>query len=211
VPSRGARYPAPKRRQEVELPLSPRDLTCDARAQPEDDNAAKPPGLECSKDWEHPKDKSNDGTGKGTQSTVYYSPWIWPDQGTKFCSEDNDAGDGADEVLLHELVHSMEQLEGKIDMCERYPTTFDPTYDTDDMAEFFAVLVANLYSSETGRALRKDHQGFKTMPAQVATSKAFYSRHARPIIRLGTRCPALIKSLESLSNIPFNPFYARSH
>ncbi len=148
-------------------------MQCDARASPDDWNAARPAGLDCAKDWEHPNDKSNEGTGKGTDSTVYYSPWVWPDQGNALCNEDNNAGNSSDEVLLHELVHSMEQVEGKLDQCEVYPPRFDPTYATDNVAEFFAVLVANLYSSETGRKLRQDHRSFKVMPAQVATSKVF--------------------------------------
>ena len=211
VPSRGPAYPEPRKKREVELPLTPHDVMCYAAAKEDDWKAAKPPGLQCDRDWEHPKDTSEEGTGRGSDCTVYYSPWVWPDQGNALCNEDQNAGNGADEVLLHELVHAMEQMEGKLDMCERYPPRNDPTYETDSIAEFYACLVANVYSSETGRQLRKDHNSFKVMPATVSAPSVFYARHSQPIIKFMSLYPRLGDALASLASIPFNPFYARTH
>jgi hypothetical protein len=210
VPSRGPYYPAPKEPRQYDAPPSPQDMKCDARAAPDDEPAAKPSGPdECSRDWEHPNDKSHDGTGEGTQVKIYYSPWVWPDQRVEaICSQDDNAGNNSDEVLLHELVHAWECLNGTIDKCTQYPTRTDPTYETDNVAEFFAILVANLYSSETHRKLRKDHKSFKVMPVAVATSKAFHDRHSSAIDQLRRRYPIFINSLASLKNVPFNPFAA---
>jgi hypothetical protein len=60
-----------------------------------------------------------------------------------------------DEILFHELIH-----------CVRHFRTWDDVNNYrylrmgngfDDIEEFFAVLVSNMYSSETGRPLRRDH------------------------------------------------------
>ena len=39
--------------------------------------------------------------------------------------------------------------------------------------DFFAILITNILSSETGRPLRADHDGLDPLPSQLSTNKGF--------------------------------------
>src|SRR5258708_23434633 len=66
------------------------------------------------------------------------------------------SGAQPDEILFHEMVHATRQMRGIFN-----PMPLGFLYDTEE--EFFAILLANIYASETGRPidLRSDHHGFE--------------------------------------------------
>jgi hypothetical protein len=64
-------------------------------------------------------------------------------------------GTAPDEILLHELIHCLRHLRTWNDV-NGY-SFLRMGYGFRNIEEFYAVLVANMYSSETGRPLRRDH------------------------------------------------------
>jgi hypothetical protein len=97
----------------------------------------------------------NAGTGQGTNSKIVFSPGPFAKNG--MCAVDG-AGRDADEILFHELAHAMRYATGQRKSC--FQTPFGYT----DYEEFVAVLLTNVYSSETSRPLRKDHSGYEKLP-----------------------------------------------
>jgi hypothetical protein len=103
-------------------------------------------------------------------------------------------GTAADEILLHELVHCARHMKTWAD-----PSLYNFTGMGDgfeNIEEFYAVLIANMYSSETGRPLRRDHalsRDGRTVPLVRTTSIAglpipvfselglFYPRHRNEV------------------------------
>ena len=65
------------------------------------------------------------------------------------------AGSAADEILLHELVHCVRHMKTWADQSLYNFTGMGDGFH--NIEEFYAVLIANMYSSETGRPLRRDH------------------------------------------------------
>jgi hypothetical protein len=95
------------------------------------------------------------GAGGGSDSDISFTPSMF----TKFCNQQkkgHKAGAHPDEVLFHEMVHAVRQMRGLLN-----PLPLGFLYDTEE--EFYAILLANIYASETGRAidLRSDHHGFE--------------------------------------------------
>jgi hypothetical protein len=92
------------------------------------------------------------------------------------------------ETLFHELVHAFRLVTGKAtdrkgplnpylpDSLKNYP-------EYDEVEDFFAILITNIFASETGRPLRANHDDLKLLPSQLSTSKG---RRAR-IPRAGQR------------------------
>ena len=94
------------------------------------------------------------GRGGGSDSDVSFTPRMF----AKYCNKNKSHKCGAhpDEILFHEMVHATRQLRGLSN-----PRTLGFLYDTEE--EFFAILLANIYASETGRTvdIRSDHHGFE--------------------------------------------------
>jgi len=105
------------------------------------------------------------------------SPWT----GASRCA--HGPGSSADEILIHELVHAMRNL-GKD--SRNIPLTGSMAgYQNEE--EFFAVLVANIYTSESGRqparwlvgsgnvrsGLRADHMGWSNLSDNQSTAVDF--------------------------------------
>jgi len=100
------------------------------------------------------------GTGRGSDTTVFFTPsgYGYPltvlksDQAViaKFLCEMQLAGAQADEVLFHELVHAMRQIRGLIYLGI-------PRDGFQNEEEFIAILLTNIYSSETHRPPRSNH------------------------------------------------------
>jgi hypothetical protein len=95
------------------------------------------------------------GKGGGSDSDVSFTPLMF----TKYCKQHKNghrSGAQPDEVLFHEMVHATRQMRGIFN-----PLPLGFLYDTEE--EFFAILLANIYASETGRPidLRSDHHGFE--------------------------------------------------
>ncbi|MCL2714755.1 MAG: type III secretion system effector protein [Alphaproteobacteria bacterium] len=105
--------------------------------------------------------KSTIGDGTGSNSDVSFTPRIF----TNYCNQHKHAhrsGAQPDEVLFHEMVHATRQMRGILD-----PLPLGWMYDTEE--EFFAIVLANIYASETGRPidLRSDHHGFEHLTTDV--------------------------------------------
>ncbi|HLJ48813.1 MAG TPA: M91 family zinc metallopeptidase [Bryobacteraceae bacterium] len=93
------------------------------------------------------------GFGTGTSVKLSFNP-------TTFyysCSQGQGGNPGAkpDEILFHEMVHASREIRGIMDLL---PLGFG--YDTEE--EFFAIVLASIYASETGRNqdIRLNHHGF---------------------------------------------------
>ena len=78
------------------------------------------------------------GTGRGSAVRLNYTPWRFPKALQPV-------------VLLHEMVHSAEQQRGVIFNMTVHSACFDT------VAEFDAIVVENIYRSEIGMELAKDH------------------------------------------------------
>lgn len=127
---------------------------------------------------------------RNANSAVSFTPQQWP--GTA-------AGNRADEVLLHELVHVLESNFGGY--------TDHPTDGLKwDKSDFLTVTVSNMYSSMISRPLRKDHHGFTTMPdGYRALPSVFKVAQATNFTSVKTRLPAFYNAMAAI-NAPWNPF-----
>ncbi|MCL2713376.1 MAG: hypothetical protein FWD68_01955 [Alphaproteobacteria bacterium] len=100
------------------------------------------------------------GTGRGSDTTVFFTPsgYGYPltvlksDQAiiAKLLCELQLAGAQADEVLFHELVHAMRQIRGLV-----FLGLLRDGFQNEE--EFIAILLTNIYSSETHRPPRSNH------------------------------------------------------
>src|SRR5262249_48451504 len=99
--------------------------------------------------------------GLGSPVTLHYTPSMW---GGPFAG-------GPDDVLLHELVHAMRQVQGG--MLALPTSGGNAGYDNDE--EFLAILLTNIALSEKDpfAPLRRDHQGHVKLPDAEATSRGF--------------------------------------
>ena len=93
------------------------------------------------------------GFGTGTSSILQFNPVTW----INYCKDGikhkcDNAGAKPDEVLAHEMTHATRQMRGLLNSMP-----LGSNYDTEE--EFLAILVANIYISESGRPedLRLDH------------------------------------------------------
>jgi len=143
------------------------------------------------------------GLGGGSDSTVLFTPGTF----VKYCSEHNaghKSGAQPDEVLFHEMVHATRQMRGIYDAA---PLGF--LYDTEE--EFYAILLANIYASETGRPvdLRSDHFGFEHLAEDTNVKflprKDMRDYRYRLIYKFVHQEPKLAQELNKLKKIPFNP------
>jgi hypothetical protein len=107
------------------------------------------------------------GTGGGSSTHVHFSTDI---------TFNGTIGTAPDEILFHELVHSMREMQGEE---QSIPTGLqDRGYDDDE--EFIAVLLTNIYLSEKdpNAPLRKDHHGFQQLPDDESDSVGFLVNNA---------------------------------
>src|SRR5262249_51922405 len=116
---------------------------------------------------------SYQGTGKGSNSYVH------------FTAADHSAaygpGSAPDEVLLHELVHSLREMEGHLNQV---PTT-GTNLAYENIEEYLAVLVTNIYVSERDgplAQLRFGHGGGLLPPSQQKSAGFLAHRHKPPLL-----------------------------
>lgn len=108
------------------------------------------------------------GTGRGSNSVVRFTPWIFRTEilprwdpiamhnwQAVLGWQPVDAGRDMDHVLLHELVHSFEQLYGRVSNAHL-------GHRLDTVSEFHAILVANLQARERTEPARLNHAGYRT-------------------------------------------------
>src|SRR5215510_10665663 len=102
------------------------------------------------------------------------------------------------------MVHATRQMRGIFD-----PQPLGFLYDTEE--EFFAILLANIYASETGRQidLRADHHGFEHLSTDTNVKflpkkddKDYRNRLVKKLIHQETR---MAHELAKLKHTPFNP------
>jgi hypothetical protein len=157
------------------------------------------------------KDVKDGGGGSG--STIFYSP--------EESKRIRGAGNDPDEVLFHELCHSLRNLTG-LARCEAVGERFD------DIEEFWAILITNIYRSECGRSgLRGDHSVdkcpgskpgnvticLKQMDAKLTDSAAFYQHYKIEMEKIFTPMRALGAEIAIYVDADFNPLYeyGRAH
>ena len=150
--------------------------------------------------------------GGGCDSMIYFTPKMF----TKYCNHHKHAhrsGAQPDEVLFHEMVHATRQMRG---LLNSLPLGY--MYDTEE--EFFAILVANIYASETGRPvdLRSDHHGFEHLLTdsnkKFLPKKDITDYRYRLVAKLVREEPKMALALSAVHHAHFNPirrYYALQH
>ena len=111
-------------------------------------------------------------------------------------------GSKPDEMLLHELVHALRIIAGRLNSKRKVP--FQKQYD--NMEEFLAILIANIYRSEysSRKHIRAGHDKyfwFTDADAEAFLHKGMNRMHVR---HLRLQHPQLFNTLNDV-NAPFNP------
>jgi hypothetical protein len=170
------------------------------------------PVLQCGTHAGQPDRKGRIGTGRGTDSIIRFTP-------QDFDSSNSVPGDGRDETLLHELVHGLRDARGQarcISLPEpallRRKKRFRQDYD--DVEEFLAILITNIYRSEKKRpGLRRDHDDprkklrngtLATLPYPFTYDRDFYIQWQAT---MDTLCKRMLRLFIHIANIPtdWNP------
>jgi hypothetical protein len=141
------------------------------------------------------------GTGGGSDVDIHFSMSTW-ESGT--CNNSNSFGAGADEVLLHELVHALRAMRGRWDPV---PTTIR-SYDNQE--EFFAILITNIYMSEKQPDVylfRSGHRDFSPLDPFQADSEGFLRQpdNLRLVDRLCGQEAPLCQRIRYVTRPTFNP------
>jgi len=133
------------------------------------------------------------GTGKGSDVEIRYTPWLFrPGIGGPGTND-------PDEILLHEIVHGLREMSGLY-----FPGTKTQRFDTSE--EFVAILVSNIYRSETGRpGLRADHSFNSMLSPALSDPAAFANTFHTDLSLMQQEDQNLFFKLRGLSTIPFNP------
>lgn len=154
---------------------------CNAFPRPDDVRASHPDG----QNWFNNPEGENQrvsrfeqssakGTGGGSDVKLHFTPGMWGDKDPKKrapCDNGGRYGARADDVLMHELIHALRQMEGNLNAIP----TEDKLRAYDDDEEFLAIVTTNVYISASKRndQLRADHHGFKALAAPLNTSQGF--------------------------------------
>jgi hypothetical protein len=112
--------------------------------------------------------------GPGMNASVHFDVGRWLPGTIRGCR----AGYGSiatapDEILLHEMCHALRAMKGQMNRSNTIggQSLVQPGYAYDDIEEFFAILVSNMYLSEKGlTTLRQDHHGFAALPKNKVTA-----------------------------------------
>ena len=140
------------------------------------------------------------GTGEGSDTVVEFTPqhFVFRSINLRIGITNPPFRFQADEFLLHEVVHGLRQMSGLM-YQKRVP--FQKGYD--NIEEFFAVLIANIYRSECDRKeLRKDHgKDFIEMSEAEFIRTGMNRSHLR---QLRHQHPTLFSDLRDIDS-PFNP------
>ena len=136
--------------------------------------------------------------GGGTSSTIKFTPSQWMTSGmAEHQHKSIGAGARRDEILFHEMAHSIRQMAGVMN-CSDAPAGFD----TKD--EYWSVLTSNIYASAYNRPLRKNHHGFTQI--SLADATAYFAKYA---VMTGWMCremPVFTRAVSDIAWIAFNPF-----
>jgi hypothetical protein len=130
------------------------------------------------------------GTGAGSDVCVYFTA-------QDHLKEASLPGGREDEVLLHELVHSLRMALG-LSLCLWMPD------DYDTIEEFYAILIANIYRSECGWFnLRANHFGKSDLLDK--DDVRFYCKYKEQIDSFVKQMPAAFCQSIAAVQCRFNP------
>jgi hypothetical protein len=135
------------------------------------------------------------GTGTGSDTVVRFSKETWtaPDAPTG-------AGASPDEILLHEMIHGLRQMQGR---SVRESINGNPGMD--NYEEFAAITISNIYRSESGIAgLRRDHKDFSPLSGPTTDPTVFRSTYRQYLLNMDIEQPRLCQNLRQV-NCSFNP------
>lgn len=121
-----------------------------------------------------------------------------------YSCRDSDISYTTDDTLLHELVHGVRPPQRVRQLLGQ--TTDD---NWDNLEEFFAIMVQNIYLSEHGeKKVRSEHKtDIRTIPATRASSAEFMANKTNYTrIKDAMKREELAQQLAKLESIPFNPF-----
>jgi hypothetical protein len=144
--------------------------------------------------------------GGGSASVIRFTPGL--DIGVCVNHDGNGpcAGMQDDELLVHELVHALRQMKGTFNAI---PLSKAPDQNYDDVEEFYAILVANIYMSERGETqLVRDHHSSQSLKSAWSTSEGFLSDATnKEWVRKFCKFEEtdLSTRIKSLSMVKFNP------
>jgi hypothetical protein len=149
------------------------------------------------------KDETEDrtlGTGLGTDAVVLFNPGVYADamgqSGTLVFRR-------SDHVLLHELVHGLSDVSGVSAEMMGAPAGYD------NLEEFTAIVVTNVYVSEIGGPISDlvgGHDG-RRMPPKLNSGQAFYNEYPEYMQTAYANHRWLTRELKSGGNaISHNPF-----
>jgi hypothetical protein len=139
------------------------------------------------------------GTGYGSDVVITFNPGVYADAMGQ--APVNMLG-RSDYVLLHELVHAMSDVSGMRADRMGAPAGYD------NLEEFTAIVVANVYISENGEgygSLVGGHGG-QTLPVLLTGSQAFYNRYSSYMEQVCLNHVWLAKELKKATGIKHNPF-----
>lgn len=140
--------------------------------------------------------------GRGAGATIDYYPWEWHQIGG------GQPGAARDEILLHELVHAYMIQRGLSSIRNLQRARYARRVRRFDIVDdFFAIMITNVYSSECGRQIRRDHRGFRPLNRN-AMSVISDARFQPMFDALARADPALVDSLRAIDT-PFNPWHPR--
>jgi hypothetical protein len=147
---------------------------------------------------------------KHIRAQVDFSSRTWHAKGSGSCCYD--PGATSEEILFHEFVHAVRQIEESTSR-EKLKGGLS---GYENVEEFYAVVLTNIFTSDPtnprskGRQLRADHSGFGTLNGTFSTSYGFFqsSRQAARLVRgFCSRHSAWANDLLGV-RAPFNPIAA---
>jgi Effector protein len=139
-----------------------------------------------------------EGKGLGTNVDIFFIPETF-EANTPFFSTVTGAGVQTDETLFHEMIHALRMMLGVFNKNVMRD-------DYDDVDEFVAILIANIYLSEQQKDLRLDHKVFNRQSRKRSDSngKKFYEEYKVEIKELCTDMPSFTRDLLGIY-CEFNP------
>jgi hypothetical protein len=136
------------------------------------------------------------GTGAGSNVEIRFSADTFAAHGAP-----TGAGSAPDEILLHEMIHGLRQMQGR---AVFEAITGNPGMD--NYEEFAAITISNVYRSEKGFVqLRADHHGFAPLTGPTANLATFKSTYRSWLSHMDVEQPRLCQNLRQIK-CAFNPF-----
>ncbi|WP_376095293.1 hypothetical protein ACE7GA_02785 [Roseomonas sp. CCTCC AB2023176] len=136
------------------------------------------------------------GTGAGSDTIISFTPGVF----TAKPGNPTGPGTSGDEILLHEMVHGIRQMMGR---SVREAVAGNPGMD--NYEEFVAILVTNIFRSESGQTqMRQDHHGFVALSGAAANPATFKATYSAYLSYMATEQPRLCQNLRQVT-CAFNP------